>query len=65
MTPLWLDRHGLGRRKALDLPSFVRRYQWERPGELLRIDLKKLGRFDRPGHRVTGSRTKGSSRGAG
>ena len=50
---------------ALDPPPPVRRYQRERPGELIHIDIKKLGRFDRPGHRVTGSRTKGSSRGAG
>lgn len=61
----WLARHGLGRRKALDPPPPVRRYQRERPGELIHIDIKKLGRFHRPGHRVTGSRTKGSSRGAG
>ena len=61
----WLARHGVGRRAALDPPPPVRRYQRERPGELLHIDIKKLGRFDRPGHRVTGSRTRGSSRGAG
>lgn len=61
----WLARHGVGRRAALDPPPPVRRYQRERPGELIHIDIKKLGRFDRPGHRVTGSRTKGSSRGAG
>jgi transposase InsO family protein len=61
----WLARHGVGRRSAIDPPPPVRRYQRERPGELIHIDIKKLGRFDRPGHRVTGSRTKGSSRGAG
>ncbi|WP_420557516.1 hypothetical protein [Roseovarius sp.] len=61
----WLARHGVGRRAALDPPLPVRRYQRERPGDLIHIDIKKPGRFDRPGHRVTGSRTKGSSRGAG
>jgi len=61
----WLAHHGLGRLSALDPRSPVRRYQRERPGELIHIDIKKLGRFARPGHRVTGSRTKGSSRGAG
>jgi transposase InsO family protein len=61
----WLARHGAGRRPALDPPPPVRRYQRERPGELIHIDIKKPGRFDRPDHRVTGSRTKGSGRGAG
>ena len=61
----WLARLGVGRRSALDPPLPVRRYQREKPGELIHIDIKKLGRFHRPGHRVTGSRTKGSSRGAG
>ena len=61
----WLARHGLGRLSALDPPPPARRYQRERPGELIHVDIKKLGRFDRPGHRATGDRRKGSSRGAG
>lgn len=61
----WLARHGLGRLSALDPPAPARRYQRERPGEMIHIDIKKLGRFDRPGHRVTGDRQKGKSRGAG
>jgi transposase InsO family protein len=61
----WLARLGLGRLNALDPPPPVRRYQRERPGELIHVDIKKLGRFDQPGHRVTGSRRKGESRGAG
>jgi hypothetical protein len=32
----------------------VRRYERESPGELLHLDTKKLGRFAKPGHRVTG-----------
>jgi transposase InsO family protein len=39
----------------------VRRYQRERPGELLHLDVKKLGRITRIGHRITGDRT-GQSR---
>ena len=35
----------------------MRRYERQHPGELIHIDIKKLGRFDRPGHRVTGDRT--------
>src|SRR4029078_13117649 len=35
----------------------VRRYEREHPGELIHIDIKKLGRFDRVGHRITGDRT--------
>lgn len=36
----------------------VRRYEKGRPGELLHMDMKKLGCFDQPGHRVTGDRTR-------
>ncbi len=61
----WLTRHGLGRLSRIDPPEPVRRYQRDRPGELIHIDIKKLGRFDRPGHRVTGSRTGCRNRGAG
>lgn len=61
----WLRREGLGRLARIDPPEPVRRYQRERPGELIHLDIKKLGRFDRPGHRVTGTRTTGRSRGAG
>uniref|UniRef100_UPI000374930E integrase core domain-containing protein n=1 Tax=Arhodomonas aquaeolei TaxID=2369 RepID=UPI000374930E len=38
--------------------------QHEHPGDLLHLDIKKLGRFQRPGHRATGKRTH-ESRGAG
>ena len=43
----------------------MRRYEREHPGELIHIDIKKLGRFDRVGHRITGDRQQGKSRGAG
>jgi len=49
-----LRRMGLGRLKALDPPAPVVRYERERPGELLHLDTKKLGRIDGVGHRITG-----------
>lgn len=61
----WLARHGLGRLSRLDPPPPARRYQRERPGELIHLDIKKLGRFGRPGHRVTGTRAGCRNRGAG
>jgi transposase InsO family protein len=51
-----LRRHGLSRLRDRDRPSGVPiRYVRERPGELLHIDVKKLGRIpDGGGHRVRG-----------
>jgi transposase InsO family protein len=60
-----LRRRGLNRLKDLEPAEPVRRYERNSPGELLHIDIKKLGRFERPGHRVTGDRQQGESRGAG
>jgi transposase InsO family protein len=61
-----LQRSGLSRLKALDPPQPVIRYQRDQPGELIHIDIKKLGRFERIGHRITGDRTRQSnSRGIG
>jgi transposase InsO family protein len=51
-----LQRLGLNRLSSLEPAAPARRYERERPGELIHIDIKKLGRFDRPGHRVTGDR---------
>jgi transposase len=51
-----LHRHGLSRRRRAERQSF-RRYEWSRPGALLHMDVKRLARFEVPGHRVTGSRT--------
>ena len=61
----WHGRAGLGRLARIDPPAPVRRYQRERPGELIHLDIKKLGRFEPPGHRVTGTRTGCRNRGAG
>jgi len=48
-----LARAGMSRLRDLDPPPVVRRYQKERPGELVHVDIKKLGRFARAGKRVT------------
>ncbi|WP_441236444.1 IS481 family transposase [Bradyrhizobium sp. 930_D9_N1_4] len=59
-------RHlGLSRIRDLEPAEPVRRYEREQPGELIHIDIKKLGRFVRPGHRITHDRQMGESRGAG
>ncbi|EAV43515.1 putative insertion sequence transposase protein [Stappia aggregata IAM 12614] len=61
-----LRRAGLSRLKDLDPAEPVRRYERQYPGELIHIDIKKLGRFDRVGHRITGDRTgQSNSRGVG
>ena len=48
-----LTRIGLGRLGRLGLEP-AERYERERPGELIHIDVKRLGRIARPGHRVLG-----------
>lgn len=51
-----LVRHGLNRWRDLEPAEPVIRYERECPGELLHIDIKKLGKFNRVGHRITGDR---------
>jgi transposase InsO family protein len=53
---LWLKRIGLGKRSRLEPPEPPNRYERRRPGELVHVDVKKLGRILKPGHRVTGSK---------
>ena len=60
-----LRRLGLGKLSNLDPKPEVVRYERAAPGEMIHLDIKKLGRFDIEGHRITGDRRKGSSRGAG
>ncbi len=43
--------------RALDPKPAIIRYKRENPGELLHLDIKKLGRIDGIGHRITGDRT--------
>jgi transposase InsO family protein len=49
-----LKRIGLGKRSRLEPPEPANSYECARPGELLHIDVKKLARFSRPGHRLLG-----------
>lgn len=60
-----LKRAGLSRLSAIEPAEPVRRYEREHPGEIIHIDIKKLGRFSQVGHRITGNPQKGKSRGAG
>jgi transposase InsO family protein len=59
-----LRRARLSRVRDLDPPEPVVRYEREKPGEMIHLDIKKLGRFDKIGHRITGDRT-GQSNGRG
>jgi transposase InsO family protein len=62
-----LGRIGLGRLSRLDPPEPPNRYERARPGELIHIDVKKLGRISvkGAGHRVTGDRRSQFKRGPG
>jgi transposase InsO family protein len=51
-----LRRLGLNKLSALEPAEPVRRYQREQPGELIHIDIKKLGKIGIVGHRITGDR---------
>jgi transposase InsO family protein len=51
----------LSRINDLEPPQPVIRYQREHPGDMIHLDIKKLGRFEKPGHRVTGDRTNQSA----
>jgi transposase InsO family protein len=52
-----LRRLGLNKLSALEPAEPVRRYERERPGEMIHLDIKKLGRIDGVGHRITGDRS--------
>jgi hypothetical protein len=45
---------GLGKRSRLEPPEPPNRYERSAPGELVHVDVKKLARFHRPGHRMLG-----------
>jgi transposase InsO family protein len=59
-----LRRQGLARLRQLEPAGPVPRYQWTQPGGLLHLDVKKLARIGRVGHRITGQRH-GQTRGLG
>jgi transposase InsO family protein len=56
-----LRRGGCSRREPVERPPVIR-YEWPCPGQLLHIDIKRLGKFDAPGHALTGDRTRRSRR---
>ncbi|AXE86057.1 IS481 family transposase [Streptomyces sp. Go-475] len=61
-----LARHGLNRLALMDRPTgqVIRRYERARPGELVHIDVKKLGRIpDGGGHRMLGRQAGRATRG--
>ena len=57
-----LQRIGLGKPRSLEPVEPANRYQRDQPGELAHIDVKKLGRIDRIGHRITGERSSAHAR---
>lgn len=63
---LVLRRLGLNRLALLEPRLPVVRYERQRPGEMIHLDIKSLGRFERIGHRISGDRTgQSKSRGIG
>lgn len=61
-----LRRRGLNKLSALEPAEPARRYERQRPGEIIHVDIKKLGKFNQIGHRITGDRTgQSNSRGVG
>ncbi len=61
-----LRRAGLSRIKDIAPAEPVVRYEYKEPGGLIHLDIKRLGRFNRVGHRITGNRTgQSNSRGIG
>ena len=65
-STIWkvLSRHGLSRRPRGQRQTF-KRFEWSQPGALLHMDVKRLARFERPGHWATGRDGRHRSRGAG
>ncbi len=57
-----LARVGLNRVALLEPPAPVQRYEWPHVGDLLHVDLKRLGRVVGVGHRIHGDRRRRSRR---
>ncbi|SPD34267.1 Integrase [Desulfovibrio sp. G11] len=51
-----LRRLGCSRLSSLEEKEPVQRYQWAKPGQMLHLDIKRLGKIDGVGHRKTGTR---------
>ncbi|HET8862654.1 MAG TPA: IS481 family transposase, partial [Solirubrobacterales bacterium] len=56
-STIWkvLNRHGLSKHPRGERQTY-RRYEWSRPGALLHMDVKRLARFEQPGHAATGEK---------
>ena len=50
-----LRRGGCSRPQPAERPPVIR-YEWPCPGQLLHMDVKRFGRFQAPGHALTGDR---------
>jgi transposase InsO family protein len=59
-----LQRAGLNRVSRLDPPPVIQRYEWPQAGDLVHLDIKRLGRIVGIGHRIHGDRRR-RTRGAG
>jgi hypothetical protein len=51
-----LRKLGLSRLRFLEEKKPIQRYQWEKPGQMLHMDIKKLGKIDGVGHKKAGTR---------
>ena len=51
-----LRKLGCSRLSSLEIKVPVRRYQWEKPGQMLHLDIKRLGKIDGVGHKKAGTR---------
>lgn len=60
-----LAKEGLSRLKMLDPREPPNRYEHSEPGAMIHVDVKKLGRFDMPGHRAVTRSNRASASGAG
>jgi len=61
-----LRRARMSRMKDIEPVEPVIRYEYAEPGGLIHLDIKRLGRFERVGHRITGDRTgQSNARGVG
>jgi transposase InsO family protein len=65
-STIWkvLHRHGLSRRRRSERQTF-KRYEWAEAGALLHMDVKRLARFEVPGHWALGRAEQHKTRGAG
>lgn len=60
-----LRRAGLSRMRDLEPADPIQRYEREAPGDLIHLDVKRLGKFNKTGKRITGDPKQGKSAGAG